>query len=208
MQSLLAASSCDSPADAALSSCCLGVFFEGVHFSLSLFFFCPTRAMAKQASTSSSSSLPTATFKEELLCPICYEPFKDAVTLCCGHNFCKGCVSRSWEGQPRHVCPVCKALCSPEDLRTNHTLANIVEMFLKQEKQQQRTGETSALCAVHQEEAKLFCLDDKELVCFVCQNSKQHMDHKMRPVAEMAKDYRVSVPGREVLLPVLILQKA
>lgn len=148
--------------------------------------------MAKQVPSLSS---PTTTIKEELLCPICYEPFKDAVTLCCGHNFCKGCVSRSWESQLRHVCPVCKALCSPEDLCTNHTLANIVEMFLKQEKQQQqRAGEASALCTLHREETKLFCLDDKELVCFVCQNSKQHMDHKMRPVAEMAKDYRVSVP--------------
>ncbi|XP_066482819.1 E3 ubiquitin-protein ligase TRIM35 isoform X2 [Tiliqua scincoides] len=152
--------------------------------------------MAKQASCLTSPSLPAATIKEELLCPICYEPFKDAVTLCCGHNFCKGCVSRSWAGQPRHVCPVCKALCSPEDLRTNHTLANIVEMFLKQEKQQQ-AGEASALCTVHGEEAKLFCLDDKELICFVCQNSKQHADHKMRPVAEMAKDCRAKCKDME-----------
>lgn len=140
--------------------------------------------------------MPTATIKEELLCPICYEPFKDAVTLRCGHNFCKGCVGRSWENQARPVCPVCKARSSLEDLRTNHTLANIVEMFLRQEKkqqeqQQQRAREASALCSLHCEEARLFCLDDKELVCFMCQNSKQHADHKMRPVGEIAKDYRV-----------------
>lgn len=151
--------------------------------------------MAKQAAAASSApSLPTATIKEELLCPICYEPFKDAVTLRCGHNFCRGCVSRSWQGLGRHVCPVCKAASSLEDLRTNHTLANIVEMFLKQEKshrQERQEGEASALCTVHREEAKLFCLEDKELVCFMCQNSKQHADHKMRPVGEMAKDYRV-----------------
>ncbi|XP_054844710.1 E3 ubiquitin-protein ligase TRIM35 [Eublepharis macularius] len=159
-----------------------------------------TRAMAKQtpAASSLASSLPTATIKEELLCPICYEPFKDAVTLRCGHNFCKGCVGRSWENQTRHVCPVCKATSSLEDLRTNHTLANIVEMFLKQEKNQQRqAGETSALCSLHREEARLFCLDDKELVCFVCQNSKQHADHKMRPVEEIAKDYRAKCKDME-----------
>ncbi|KAL8184981.1 UNVERIFIED_CONTAM: hypothetical protein K2H54_033988 [Gekko kuhli] len=157
-----------------------------------------TRSMAKEPSAASSldPTLPTATIKEELLCPICYEPFKNAVTLRCGHNFCKGCVGRSWENQARHVCPVCKATSSLEDLRTNHTLANIVEMFLKQEKkqqeQQQRAQEASALCTLHREEARLFCLDDKELVCFVCQNSKQHADHKMRPVGEIAKDYRLA----------------
>ncbi|KAH0622929.1 hypothetical protein JD844_025845, partial [Phrynosoma platyrhinos] len=150
------------------------------------------KAMAKRGSLPGGPSWPTATIKEELLCPICYEPFKDAATLCCGHNFCKGCVSRSWEGPVRPVCPVCKVPCSPEDLRTNHTLANIVEMFLKQEKrqqqrQQQSPGEassSSSLCPLHQEEAKLFCLDDKELLCFECQGAKQHADHKMKPVAE------------------------
>ncbi|XP_042304726.1 E3 ubiquitin-protein ligase TRIM35 isoform X2 [Sceloporus undulatus] len=162
----------------------------------------PSKAMAKQGPLPSAPSLPTATIKEELLCPICYEPFKDAATLSCGHNFCKGCVSRSWEGQSRHVCPVCKVPCSPEDLHTNHTLANIVEMFLRQEKkqqqQQQRNGEvSSSLCPLHQEEAKLFCLDDKELVCFECQSAKHHADHKMKPVAEVAKTYRAKCKDME-----------
>uniref|UniRef100_A0A803SX09 Tripartite motif containing 35 n=2 Tax=Anolis carolinensis TaxID=28377 RepID=A0A803SX09_ANOCA len=155
----------------------------------------PSKAMAKEGSmpVGGGTSSAIATMKEELQCPICYEPFKDAATLCCGHNFCKGCVSRSWEGQSRaHVCPVCKAVCAPEDLRTNHTLVNIVEMFLKQEERQQqkkKAEEASCanLCPWHQEEAKLFCLDDKELVCFVCQGAKEHVDHNIRPVAEVAK---------------------
>ncbi|XP_067318660.1 E3 ubiquitin-protein ligase TRIM35 [Anolis sagrei] len=155
-----------------------------------------SKAMAEQGSMptgGSGTSSPTATMKEELLCPICYEPFKDAATLCCGHNFCKGCVTRSWEGQSRaHFCPVCKAACVPEDLRTNHTLVNIVEMFLKQEKRQQQKrkaeeASSANLCPLHQEEAKLFCLDDKIPVCFVCQGAKEHADHTIRPVAEVVK---------------------
>lgn len=149
--------------------------------------------MEKGASPSSSSSVAlasssTATFKEELLCPICYEPFREAVTLCCGHNFCKGCVSRSWEHR-HHVCPVCKEASSFDDLRVNHTLNNLVEMILKEEGQ--RRGRAAALCLLHHEEAKLFCLEDKELACFVCQSSKQHEGHKMRPVQETAADFRV-----------------
>ncbi|NXA54014.1 TRI35 protein, partial [Nothocercus julius] len=139
----------------------------------------------------------TATFKEELLCPICYEPFREAATLRCGHNFCKGCVSRSWEHRP-HVCPVCKEASSLDELRVNHTLNNLVEMILREEGQ--RRGRAAALCALHREEAKLFCLDDKELACFACQSAKQHQGHKMRPVPEAAADFRAKLKNMETSL--------
>ncbi|XP_051471603.1 E3 ubiquitin-protein ligase TRIM35 isoform X2 [Apus apus] len=162
----------------------------------------PERAMENGANPSASSSVAspsssTATFKEELLCPICYEPFREAVTLGCGHNFCKGCVSRSWEHQ-HHVCPVCKEASSFDDLRLNHTLNNLVEMILKEERQ--RRGRAAALCPLHHEEAKLFCLEDKELTCFVCQSSKQHEGHKMRPVRETAADFRAKLKNMETTL--------
>lgn len=116
------------------------------------------------------------------------------MTLCCGHNFCKSCVSRSWEHR-HHVCPVCKEASSFDDLHVNHTLNNLVEMILKEEGQ--RRGRAAALCPLHHEEAKLFCLEDKELACFACQSSKQHEGHKMRPVQETAVDFRVrDAPGR------------
>ncbi|NXB01896.1 TRI35 protein, partial [Cnemophilus loriae] len=141
---------------------------------------------------SSSSAAPSTTpsLKEELLCPICYDPFREAVTLSCGHNFCKGCVSRSWENR-RHACPVCKEKSSLEDLRVNHTLNNLVELILKEEGQRKSRG--AALCPVHQEEPKFFCLEDKELACFACQNSEQHEGHKMRPVQEAAADFRAKL---------------
>ncbi|XP_010213696.1 PREDICTED: tripartite motif-containing protein 35 [Tinamus guttatus] len=123
----------------------------------------------------------TATFKEELLCPICYEPFREAVTLGCGHNFCKGCVSRSWEHRP-HVCPVCKEASSLDELRVNHTLNNLVEMILKEEGQ--RRGRAAALCALHREEAKLFCLDDKELACFGCKSAHKNRKRRIACTAE------------------------
>nr|XP_038033384.1 tripartite motif-containing protein 35 isoform X2 [Anas platyrhynchos] len=159
-------------------------------------------AMEKATSPPPGSSVILAsssasTLKEELLCPICYEPFREAVTLCCGHNFCKGCVSRSWEHQ-YHLCPVCKEPASPDDLHVNHTLSNLVEMILKEEGQ--RRGRPAALCTVHHEEAKLFCLDDKELACFSCQSSKQHEGHKMRPVQETAADFRAKLKNMETSL--------
>ncbi|XP_023779930.1 tripartite motif-containing protein 35 [Cyanistes caeruleus] len=136
----------------------------------------PSSSSSSGSRSSSGSSRPK--LKEELLCPICYEPFREAVTLCCGHNFCKGCVSKSWENG-HHACPVCKENSSLEDLRLNYTLNNLVELILKEEGQRQSPG--AAPCPVHGEDPKFFCLEDKELVCFACQNSKQHQGHKMRP---------------------------
>ncbi|NXE15609.1 TRI35 protein, partial [Lophotis ruficrista] len=158
--------------------------------------------MEKGAGPSASSSptlasSSTATLKEELLCPICYDPFRDAVTLRCGHNFCKACVSRSWE-RGHHVCPVCKEASSFDDLRVNRTLNNLVEMILKEEGR--RRGRAAALCPLHHEEAKLFCLEDKELACFACQSSKQHEGHKLRPVQETAADFRAKLKNMETSL--------
>ncbi|XP_041315141.1 E3 ubiquitin-protein ligase TRIM35-like [Pyrgilauda ruficollis] len=145
---------------------------------------------------SSSSAAPCSTqgLKEELLCPICYEPFREAVTLPCGHNFCRSCISRSWENQ-RHACPLCKERSSLEDLRVNHTLKNLVELVMKEEGQRQSRG--VALCPLHQEEPKFFCLEDKELACFACQSSEQHEGHKMRPVQEAAADFRAKLANME-----------
>ncbi|XP_073191654.1 E3 ubiquitin-protein ligase TRIM35 isoform X2 [Lepidochelys kempii] len=146
--------------------------------------------------TGAASAASPPSFKEELLCPICYDPFREAVTLGCGHNFCRACVSRSWEHQPRHACPVCKELSALGDLRVNHTLNNLVEMLLREESRRGAPG-GPALCALHGQEAKLFCQEDKELVCALCQGAKQHAGHRVRPVAEMAKDYRVEVARLE-----------
>ncbi|NWV02297.1 TRI35 protein, partial [Ptilonorhynchus violaceus] len=157
--------------------------------------------MEKEAhpSCSPSGASPPSSpkFKEELLCPICYDPFREAVTLPCGHNFCKGCVSKSWENR-RHACPVCKENSRLEDLRVNHTLNNLVELILKEEgRRKSRGGAASALCPIHGEDPKFFCLEDKELACFSCRNSKEHEGHKMRPVREAAADFRAKLGNME-----------
>ncbi|XP_066196200.1 E3 ubiquitin-protein ligase TRIM35 [Sylvia atricapilla] len=140
----------------------------------------------------SSSSSPG--LKEELLCPICYEPFREAVTLPCGHNFCKSCLNKSWENR-RRSCPVCKENSSLHDLRVNYTLNNLVELILKEEGK--RRGRGAALCPIHREEAKFFCLEHKELACFACQSSEQHPGHKMRAVQEAAADFRAKLANME-----------
>lgn len=133
-------------------------------------------------------------FKEELLCAVCYDPFRDAVTLPCGHNFCRECVTHCWEVQAAPTCPVCKHRVAPADLRTNHTLNNLVEKLLREEAEGARwAGHRSPrLCRLHHSEFNLFCLDDKELLCSSCQVDPRHQGHRVQAVRDTAHDFRVS----------------
>uniref|UniRef100_A0A286XQ60 Tripartite motif containing 35 n=1 Tax=Cavia porcellus TaxID=10141 RepID=A0A286XQ60_CAVPO len=146
---------------------------------------------------------PAGSFKEELLCAVCFDPFRDAVTLQCGHNFCRGCVSRCWEVQTTPTCPVCKAHASPADLRTNHTLNNLVEKLLREEAEGARRGaghRTSRVCRPHRGQLGFFCLEDKELLCCLCQADPRHQGHRVQPVKDTAHDFRAKCKNLEHML--------
>ncbi|XP_066197535.1 E3 ubiquitin-protein ligase TRIM35 [Saccopteryx leptura] len=142
---------------------------------------------------------PSSSFKEELLCAVCYDPFRDAVTLRCGHNFCRECVTRCWEEQVAPTCPVCKDPAIPADLRTNHTLNNLVEKLLREEAEGARwAGHRSPrLCLLHRGQFNLFCLDDRELLCCSCQADPRHQGHRVQPVKDTAHDFRAKCRNME-----------
>ncbi|XP_055465561.1 E3 ubiquitin-protein ligase TRIM52-like [Psammomys obesus] len=39
---------------------------------------------------------PMQSLREEAVCAICLDYFKDPVSIGCGHNFCRGCVTQLW----------------------------------------------------------------------------------------------------------------
>uniref|UniRef100_A0A3B1K4S6 Uncharacterized protein n=1 Tax=Astyanax mexicanus TaxID=7994 RepID=A0A3B1K4S6_ASTMX len=47
---------------------------------------------------------------------------------------------------------------------------------------------SDGVCCLHHEKLTLFCLDDQQLVCFMCQDSKKHKNHDCCPVDEAAAD--------------------
>uniref|UniRef100_A0A8C3KB17 Uncharacterized protein n=1 Tax=Calidris pygmaea TaxID=425635 RepID=A0A8C3KB17_9CHAR len=47
------------------------------------------------------------------------------------------------------------------------------------------------LCKKHQEPLKLFCQEDKRLICVVCDRSEVHHNHSVVPVDEAAQEYKV-----------------
>ncbi|KAL3967069.1 tripartite motif-containing protein 35 [Sarotherodon galilaeus] len=124
--------------------------------------------------------------EEDLCCPVCREVFRDPVILSCSHSFCNDCLKRSWRERPTHECPVCKRRSSKQEPPLNLALKNLCESFLQE--RDQRTSE--ALCSLHSEKLKLFCLDHQQPVCVVCRDSEKHTNHRFRPINEAAQQHK------------------
>ena len=57
-------------------------------------------------------------------------------------------------------------------------------------KSQRAVSGSEGVCSRHGEKRKLFCLEDEEPICLVCQTSRQHISHSCVPVDEAAQDHR------------------
>ncbi|XP_067312914.1 nuclear factor 7, brain-like [Pseudorasbora parva] len=126
---------------------------------------------------------------EELSCPVCLEIFKDPVFLSCSHSICKECLQQFWKTQDTQECPVCRRRSSKDEPPFNLTLKNLCDSLIK-ERNERRSSESEEICSLHSEKLKLFCLEDKQPVCVVCRDSKQHDNHKFRPISEVVSSYK------------------
>uniref|UniRef100_H2ZTA6 Tripartite motif containing 35 n=1 Tax=Latimeria chalumnae TaxID=7897 RepID=H2ZTA6_LATCH len=142
-----------------------------------------------------ASKAANVNLEEDLTCSICYEIFTDPVTLQCGHNFCKKCVCEYWKQSCTRSCSICRAP-STTDLKINIILHSITDA-LKEKSEAQPEG----ICSEHEEKLKLFCLEDQELICVICQTSKKHQNHKCCPIKEAALDYKEEVNPAVMHLP-------
>ncbi|XP_049893652.1 nuclear factor 7, brain-like [Epinephelus moara] len=127
--------------------------------------------------------------EEDLCCPVCQDVFRDPVVLSCSHSFCKDCLQNWWRQRQARECPVCKTVSSTAKPPCNLVLKNLCEAFLLE--RDQRASE--ALCSLHSEKLKLFCLDHQQPVCVVCRDSEKHTKHRFRPVDEAARQHKKEV---------------
>ncbi|KAM7421823.1 hypothetical protein PAMA_010059 [Pampus argenteus] len=127
-----------------------------------------------------------ASRSEDLCCPVCQDVFRDPVVLSCSHSFCKDCLKSWWREKPTRECPVCKRRSSKYEPPVNLVLKKLCESILQDT--DQRASE--ALCTLHSEKLKLFCLDHQQPVCLICRDSEKHTDHRIRPVDEAARQHR------------------
>uniref|UniRef100_A0A674IX34 RING-type domain-containing protein n=1 Tax=Terrapene triunguis TaxID=2587831 RepID=A0A674IX34_9SAUR len=154
---------------------------------------------------------PVESLQEEATCPVCLEHFTEPVTLECGHNFCRACISQCWEGSDTAAsCPQCRETVQQRNLRPNRQLANVVEIAKRLSLQAAKGAEGDGVCGEHQEALKLFCEEDQTPICVICRESRALRAHTVIPIQEAAQEHKVlssralsPAPGHAQLCPFL-----
>ncbi|XP_069459929.1 E3 ubiquitin-protein ligase TRIM39-like isoform X2 [Ambystoma mexicanum] len=140
---------------------------------------------------------PERNLQEEITCPICLDYFKDPTTTNCGHSFCRACIVGYWEALGANpTCPQCREPCERGKLKDNAHLASILEKVRQLQGSRPQGGH---LCRQHGEKVKLFCKNDLEAICVLCDRSIQHRYHFVLPIKEAAQEYKKSF--QESLVP-------
>ncbi|XP_020853539.1 putative E3 ubiquitin-protein ligase TRIML1 [Phascolarctos cinereus] len=129
--------------------------------------------------------------KADLTCSICLCYFTDPVTVKCGHNFCTECLLKCREGADATlICPECRQIIQISNLVPNKNLQNlcITGKMIRYHLLQSVVG--LATCDQHGEKEKLFCEEDKRLLCESCLIVPEHKDHQVLPLDKAADKYK------------------
>ncbi|XP_059826981.1 nuclear factor 7, brain-like [Hypanus sabinus] len=130
---------------------------------------------------------------EEVVCPICLDFFTDPVSLDCGHNFCRSCITQYWEKEERYFCPECREEFQKLNLRGNRALVRLSEKARKLNPNP-KSKKTKLCCKEHEEEElKLFCETDKKMICLICRDAREHKSHNFMPIKEAVEIYKEQV---------------
>ncbi|CAM4684065.1 unnamed protein product, partial [Lepidochelys kempii] len=75
---------------------------------------------------------------EDVTCSICWNVFSDPVSIECGHNFCRGCLSTHWSqiSAQGHRCPECRAPFSRDRMIPDTRVRNLVEKITKPQQEE------------------------------------------------------------------------
>ncbi|XP_060769697.1 tripartite motif-containing protein 16-like [Neoarius graeffei] len=77
--------------------------------------------------------------QDQFMCPVCLDLLKDAVTIPCGHSFCKVCINGCWDQEDQkgvYSCPQCRDTFTTRPvLCRNNMLDEVVEKLKKTEVQ-------------------------------------------------------------------------
>ncbi|XP_026199083.1 tripartite motif-containing protein 35-like [Anabas testudineus] len=133
-----------------------------------------------------------ALFESYLSCHVCSETFRDPVSLSCNHSFCSSCLQQFWEQTKNKNCPICKRKSS-KGVIVNFALKELADSFAGRQKtgssETEKENKLQVVCSKHQEEPKLFCMDEDRAVCHIC-DFPHHTGHKVVPVEQAVSDLK------------------
>ncbi|KAM6149611.1 tripartite motif-containing protein 60 [Erethizon dorsatum] len=129
----------------------------------------------------------------ESCCPVCFDYFKDPVTIDCGHNFCCACLGACWKDlADTFPCPTCRFCLPSRSFRRNPQLSSLTETArqLGVRRSKRKRPSERAVCELHQQVRTLFCEEDLELLCTRCSFAPEHLQHHVSPIEEAAPHQR------------------
>ncbi|XP_031750837.1 E3 ubiquitin-protein ligase TRIM7-like [Xenopus tropicalis] len=115
--------------------------------------------------------MAAADLRDELSCSICLSIYTDPVSLPCGHNFCRGCIGRTWDTQEETFrenpsCPECRQRFKRKpELATDWKLRGMVERFRPTETEPGETGIFCTYCLLSPVPAAKSCLLCEASLC-------------------------------------------
>ncbi|XP_077129977.1 nuclear factor 7, brain-like [Ranitomeya variabilis] len=155
----------------------------------------PEAKKVKVENAENNSVMASGDFAEELTCLLCSELFKDPVMVECGHNFCRNCIDKAWDGQESFTCPDCKEVITDKRYTTNRALANLVKKTVGTSSSSLTPAKPKLAenCPEHDERLKLYCKDDGTLSCVICRDSLKHASHNFLPILDAVGVYRAEL---------------
>uniref|UniRef100_UPI0037E9967B E3 ubiquitin/ISG15 ligase TRIM25-like n=1 Tax=Semicossyphus pulcher TaxID=241346 RepID=UPI0037E9967B len=102
--------------------------------------------------------------EDQFLCSICLDVFTEPVSIPCGHNFCKVCISLHWQEKEQCKCPLCNHKFNKGlKLCVNTAFRDVVENFKKQNEisnnNSLKPGQVACDCCIsHKFKASKTCL--------------------------------------------------
>ncbi|KAE8636944.1 hypothetical protein XENTR_v10003214 [Xenopus tropicalis] len=114
--------------------------------------------------------MAAADLRDELSCSICLSIYTDPVSLPCGHNFCQGCVGKTWDWQEGieedPSCPECRQRFKRRpELTIDWKLRGMVERFCPTETELGETGIPCSYCLLSPVPAAKSCLLCEASLC-------------------------------------------
>uniref|UniRef100_A0A3B3Y7K1 Uncharacterized protein n=1 Tax=Poecilia mexicana TaxID=48701 RepID=A0A3B3Y7K1_9TELE len=147
--------------------------------------------------------------EDQFLCSICLDVFVNPVTTPCGHNFCRTCITKTWNGsslykreahqQALKSCQVCLLSFCHTHLQPHLTAPRLKSHQLMEPVKNLE----DRMCMKHDRPLELFCRTDQMCVCSLCP-VMGHNNHELVPLREESEGTKVELRKTEIKVQQMI----